>query len=408
MIGQAMPRFILHADFDAFLVSVERACNPSLRGRPLVVGGSPQARGIIVAASPEARAFGIRPAMPVASARKLCGDLVIVQGNDSLYRRASHAVSDHFQRYTPRYEAASIDEAYLDLTGVQRLFGKAVDVGSRLRKEIIDKFRLELAIGVASNKLVSKVASYLAKPGGLCDVSAGTEADFLAPLPVGRLPGVGLQVERRLWDFNIETIHELAVTDRILLERIFGRRGRILHAHAQGLDDSPVGQTRKPKFAGHEVMLDQDGNDRNVLRAMLFGCVEIAAAQLRTLELTARHLAVRIQYVDGISTTRKTVLENPTDIDSEIFATSEELMQLCLSRRAAVRQIGLRCTRLAPYNPQMRLFADRGGYDRQRSLMDAIDRVRLDHGAGALAWGRALNATRPNPVSAGQERRMAA
>jgi DNA polymerase-4 len=403
-----MQRFVLHADFDAFYVSVERACNPSLRGRPVVVGGSPRSGGIVIAASPEAQAYGVRAAMPVASARKLCRDLVIVQGNDHLYKRASFAVADHLQRYTPRYETTSVDEAYLDLTGVQRLFGMAVDVGARLRKEMIDKFRLEMAVGVASNRLVSKVASDAVKPGGLYDVHAGDEASFLGPLPVGKLPGVGWPIEKRLWDFNIETIRELALTDRVFLENVLGKRGRVLHAHAQGLDDSPVGRTRKPRHVGHEITLDRNCNDRDILRAEIFGCVEVAAAQLRALGLTTRSLAVRIQYVDGIQTIRTTVLTHPTDIDNEIFASSEELLELCLSRRPAVRQIGIRCSRLSPYNPQLRLFADRKGYDRHRSLMGAIDRIRLDHGVGSLTWGRALNAACPNPFSAGRERRLAA
>jgi DNA polymerase-4 len=407
-VSAVMQRFVLHADFDAFFVSVERACNPSLRGRPVAVGGSPQTRGIIIAASPEAQAYGVRPAMPVASARKLCSDLVIVQGNDHLYRRASYAVVDHLQRYTPRYETASVDEAYLDLTGVQRLFGRAVDVGARLRKEIIDKFRLEMAVGVASNKLVSKVASDVAGTGGLCDVRAGDEAGFLGPLPVGRLPGVGWSVEHRLWDFNIETIRELAETDHVFLDNVFGRRGRVLHAHAQGLDDTPVGRTRKPKFIGHDVTLDRNCNDRQVIQAELFGCVEFAAAQLRVLGLITRNLAVRIQFVDGIRTTRTAALTHPTDIDSEIFASSDKLLTLCLSRRSAVRQIGIRCSRLAPYNPQLRLFSDRNGYDRHRSLMAAIDRIRHDHGAVSLTWGRMHVASRPDERPSGNDRRLAA
>lgn len=399
-----MERFVLHADFDAFFVSVERACNPSLRGRPVAVGGSPQTRGIVIAASPEAQAYGVRPAMPVSQAHKLCGDLVVVQGNDRLYQRASHAVIDHLQRYTPRYETASVDEAYLDLTGVQRLFGKAVDVGARLRKEITVMFRLEMAVGVASNKLVAKVASDVARPCGLCDVRGGDEAAFLGPLPVGRLPGVGWVAEHRLWDFNIETIRELAATDRVFLENVFGKRGRLLHAHAQGLDDTPVGHTRKPKAVGYEVTLDRNCNDRHVLRAELFGCVEIAAAQLRALGMTTRHLAVRIQYVDGIHTTRTVTLTHPTDIDSEIFESSEELLALCLTRRSAVRQVGLRCARLAPYNPQLRLFADRKGYDRQRSLMAAIDRIRHDHGHGSLRWGRMMDVAESNRATPVKER----
>jgi len=404
MIHDGMERFVLHADFDAFFVSVERACNPSLRGRPLAVGGSPQTRGIIIAVSPEAQAYGVRPAMPVARARKLCGDLVIVQGNDRLYRRASHAVVDHMQRYTPRYETASVDEAYLDLTGVQRLFGKAVDVGARLRKEVTDMFRLDMAVGVASNKLVSKVASALARPGGLCDVREGDEAAFLAPLPVGQLPGVGWAIEHRLWDFNIETIRELAETDRVFLENVFGKRGHMLHAHAQGLDDSPVGRTRKPKHVGYQVTLDNNCNDRRVLRNELFGCVEIAAAQLRALGLTARHLAVRLQYIDGIHTTRTMKLPHATDIDGEIYAASEGLMTLCLSRRSSVRQVAVRCGRLSPYNPQLRLFGDRRGYDRHRALMAAIDRIRHDHGNGSLKWGRMMSVQETDSKPTDKER----
>lgn len=395
-----MERFVLHADFDAFFVSVERACNPSLRGRPVAVGGSPQTRGIVVAVSPEAEACGVRPAMPAVRARKLCSDLVIVQGNDHLYRRAAHAVVDHLQRYTPRYETASVDEAYLDLTGVERLFGKAVDVGARMRKEIADMFRLEMAVGVASNKLVSKVASSLAHPGGVCDVRGGDEAHFLGPLPVGHLPGVGWATEHRLWDFNIESIRELAATDRGFLENLFGKRGRLLHAHAQGLDDTPVGRAHKPKFVGHEVTLDTDCNDRSILRNELFGCVEIAAAQLRALGMTTRHLAVRLQYVDGIHATRTIKLPHPTDIDGEIFAASEGLMSLCLTRRSSVRQVAIRCSRLSPYDPQLRLFGDRRGYDRHRALMAAIDRIRHDHGQDSLRWGRMLNASRKERLAA--------
>lgn len=387
MIDQNMPRFVLYADFDAFFVSVERACNPSLRGRPLAVGGMPESCGIVIAASQEARDFGVYPSMSVSSARKLCNDLVVVQGNDSLYRKASCSVIDHFRRFSPRYETVSVDAAYLDLTGVQKLFGPAVDVGARLRREITDKYNLDLAIGVASNKLVSKVASQVVMPGGLCDVRQGDETGFLAPLPIGKLPGVGWSIEKRLWELNIETIRELAGTDRVLLDRLFGRRGKVLHAHAHGLDDSPVGRTRKPKTVGYEETLDRDCNDRNVLRMILFGCVEVAASQLRVLEMTTRDLAVRVQFIDGISTNRKTKLAYHTDIDREIYASSEELLDLCLTRRTSVRQIGVRCSRLTPFSPQLRLFDDQRGCDRSRSLMSAIDCIRRNHGEHSLSWG---------------------
>jgi DNA polymerase-4 len=314
---------------------------------------------------------GVHTAMPVSLALKLCRDLVVVQGNEALYRRAARAVGDHLRYFSPLCETENGDEAYLDLTGVQRLFGRAVDVGARLQREITDRFRLESTIGVASNKLVSKVASSVAGAGRLCDVAPGDEPGFLAPLPVGKLPGVGPSTENRLWDFNIETIKELAATDRALLERVFGRRGRLLHAHAQGLDDTPVGTPRLPKSVEHDVTLDHESNDRNALTSVLFGCVEIAASRLRMLGLMARNVAVRIQYVDGTHSRCATALEHPTDLDREIQSLAASLLQQCRTRRLSVRRIGLRLYRLSHHSPQLGLFASERGYDRKRALMDA-------------------------------------
>ncbi|MEW5874841.1 MAG: DNA polymerase IV [Candidatus Zixiibacteriota bacterium] len=386
MFGHGAQRYVLHAGFDAFCVAVERACNPSLRGRPVVIGGTPQARGVVMAASHEARLCGIWPSMPVSRAAKLCHDLVIVQGNDDLYRRAARAVTSHLQKYSPLYERPSTDEAYLDLTGIERLFGAVVDVGARLRREIIDQYRLELTVGVASNKLVSRVASEEARPGGIHDVPPGGEAGFLAPLPIIRLPGVGPATAQRLVEFNIETIHELAGTEPVILERILGRRGRLLHAHAQGVDDSPVGERQSIDGIENSETLAEDSNDLNALSVVVFRCVERVGARLRAQGLMARGIGLTVGYVDGVRTSGSMRLDVPTDIDHVLNESAELLIPRVVSRRLAVRHVAVRAGRLTESVPQLGLFTQGRGYERSRSLLGAIDRIRRTHGVTAIGW----------------------
>jgi DNA polymerase IV len=386
-------RYVLHADFDAFCVAVERVCNPSLRGRPVIVGGVPPVRGVVMAASSEAREAGVVAGWTVSRALRLCRDAVVVEGNSDLYRRASDAVVTHLRHYTPNCESSSIDDAYLELTGMQRLFGKAVDLGARLRKELNQQFRLDLSVGVAANKLVSKVASDTARPYGLLEVAPGTESSFLAPLPVGRLPGVGPQTADRLAVFNIDTICELAASDVVFLEHLFGRRGRMLHAHAQGLDDTPVGGLHKPTVIEYDHQLTHDSNDPAVLGAVLFLGIETVAHRLRMFHLHARRMAVAVRYADSVTEQSACVLPQPSDVDRDIYASSLPLLRRTLHRRIAVRRVSVRATRLTAASPQMGLFAVTRDYDRRRSLMTAIDRIRQHHGDRALLWGHMAAAT---------------
>ncbi len=386
-------RYVLHADFDAFCVAVERVCNPSLRGRPVIVGGAPPVRGVVMAVSSEARAAGIVPGWPVSRALRLCRDAVVVEGNGDLYRRASDAVVRHLRHYTPNCESSSIDDAYLELTGMHRLFGRAVDVGARLRRELHQQFRLDLSVGVASNKLVSKVASDTVRPHGLYDVPPGQESAFLAPLSVERLPGVGPQTADRLAVFNIDTIHELATSDRVFLENLLGRKGRLLHAHAQGLDDTPVGGLHKPTVIEYDHQLTHDTNDPTVLDAVLFLAIETVAHRLRMFGLLARRIAVAVRYVDRVAESSACTLPQPTDVDRELYAAALPLLRRSLHRRIAVRRISVRASRLTAYSPQIALFDDTRSYDRQRSLMTAIDRIRNNHGDRSLRWGHMTAAT---------------
>jgi DNA polymerase-4 len=255
-----------------------------------------------------------------------------------------------------------------------------------LRREIVDQYRLELTVGVASNKLVSKVASEEVRPGGLYDVAPGDEAGFLAPLPVIRLPGVGHATAQRLVEFNIETICELASTEPVILERIFGRRGHLLHAHARGVDDSPVGERRSFDSLEHSETLAEDSNDRESLFLVMFRCVENVGARLRAHGLMAHGVGLTIGYADGVRTTGATRLDTATDIDRVLHDAAESLIPRVFNRRLAIRHVAVRLTRLSECVPQLGLFTQNRGYERARSLMGAIDRIRQTHGVAAIGW----------------------
>jgi len=385
-------RYILHADFDTFYIAVERAMNPRLRGRPVVIGNRADRRGIVAAVSPEARQYGVYPSMTISRATLLCPSLTVVDGNADLYSRSSEAVGEIMQRFTPWFEAASVDEAFLDLTGTQKLFGGAVDVGARLRREVKDRFSLDLTIGVAANKLVSRIASRTVKPTGLCDVTPGSECAFLAPLPVRRLPGIGPLTDKRLADFNIITVGELQDTARPFLTSAFGKRGEILYAHARGIDDTPVRPASRPTAIYHEETFVNDTNDRILIENVLFSAVEAAGLSLRAQGLTAKYISVNIQYVDSRRADAGARLAETTDLDLEIYSGAEQTLQRALTNRMAVRRIGVRLSRLSPAIPQLSLIDTGRQYDRQRALTSAVDRIRHTHGINAIAYGRVLHA----------------
>ncbi len=381
-------RCILHADFDAFYISVERVLNPRLRGRPVVVGNRGEKRGVVAAVSAEARSCGIYASMTTARALNLCPSLVVVDGNFDLYRQASGAVSEHLQRFSPYFEPATLDEVYLDLTGTQKLFGQAVDIGTRLCREIKNRFSLDLTVGVAANKLVSKIASRTIKPTGLCDVTPGSESVFLAPLPVHCLPGVGPHTEKRLAEFNIETIGELASAGRPFLQCAFGRRGYMLHAHAQGIDHTPVVSARTPKIVTHEETLTHDSNNRSLIRTALFHSAEKTSHCLRGHRLLAKRVSVHLQYIDGRHSRGDHILLEATDLDDEIYAGAARVLKRILTGRLAVRRVGVRLSHLLPAGPQLTLMDNGRQYDRKRSLISAVDRIRRTYGFSSISYGR--------------------
>ena len=237
-----MTRRILHIDMDAFFASVERVLDPSLEGKPLIVGGNPDGRGVVCTASYEARAFGVHSAMPLATAKRLCPQATFIQGHFDRYCDASDQIMNILEATSPRIERLSLDEAYLDITGSLRLFGNGRAIAMRLRREIRDRTRLPASVGIAENKLVAKIASDEAKPDGFVEVPPGGERVFLAPLPVSRLPGVGSRTRETLDHLGVRTIGHLAALPQEALTKVFGRSGYTLQRRARGIDFSPVEQ----------------------------------------------------------------------------------------------------------------------------------------------------------------------
>jgi DNA polymerase-4 len=384
-----MQRIILHADLDAFFVAVERIRDPSLRGRPVAVGGAAERRGVVASASYEARSFGVRSAMPVGQAMRLCPGLVVVPPTPGLYGRASRAVMDLLRGYSPVVEVASVDEAYVDLTGTRRLFGSALDLSARMRGEIRGRLGLETTMGLASNRLVSKVAAGLAKPSGLLDVMPGQEAGLLAPLRVERLPGVGPRTRERLGALGIARVGELAVVPPTCLEAAFGLVGLVLHRRARGEDDTPLGTGREALSVGTEETFAVDTGDRSALEAVLMRQVERTAREIRRQGVQARTVTVRVRYADFVDATRSCTVDPPSDIDMELFARARELMRRALARRTLVRLLGVRLSGFDHTGWQLGLF-DAAHRARQRELVLAVDRIRDRYGWQSVSWGRTL------------------
>jgi DNA polymerase-4 len=379
-------RDILHIDMDAFFVSVERIADPSLRFRPLIVGGVPS-RGVVACASYEARRCGVRSAMPMGRAIHLCPDAVVIPPNFSLYERASSAVMGVLGDYSPVIEPASIDEAYIDLTGTGRLLGPPRDVALRIARELSGRLGLTATIGVASNRLVSKVASAVAKPSGLMDVAHGYEASILAPLRVHYLPSVGPKTQERLGRMGVDLIGTLAAIPRGYLEAAFGKTGLLLHERARGIDDTPVAPRRSKVSISSEETFPVDSGDMELLRAAVFSHIERLCAELRSRGERTSHVTVTARYTDFVPASRGAPLPVESDLEAEIFPVAAGLLGRILTRRILVRKLGVRFTRMSGACWQVPIF-DSGAAAARRRLFEAVDAVRRRYGKGALAWGR--------------------
>lgn len=380
---------ILHLDMDAFFVSVEQTLDPSLKGKPVIVGGNPEGRGVVAAASYEARAYGIHSAMPVFRAKKLCPEAIFLRGNYTKYAEASALVFEILRHYSPLVEPVSIDEAYLDLTGLNRLFGPSMDIAVKIRRNIEDKLGLKSSAALASNKLISKVASDFAKPSGIADILPGYERRFLAPLPLGKLPGIGPRTLERLQQFNLRTIGALASIPPKLLEISFGKVGLLLHERANGLDDRRVvAEARAAKSIGKETTLEEDTIDLEYLEATLHYLTEKIAKTAREEGTEARTVTLKLRYADFTTFTRSYTFPIPTDLECEIFPVVVSLFRKLYTRRLKIRLLGISLSNFQR-GTQLNLFREEQD-SKLRNLYCGIDRIREKYGFKALVWGKTI------------------
>jgi DNA polymerase-4 len=383
-----MSRTILHVDLDAFFVSVELLERPDLRGKPVAVGGRPDERGVIASASYEARKFGVRSALPTRTAFQLCPELILLPGRHDLYAQHSQHVMTMLREITPQIEQISIDEAFLDITGTELRHGSPETLAHLLHDRIRDEFGLPCSIGVASNKLVAKIATEQAKPNNIRIVPAGEEANFLAPLPVRALWGVGPKTAEVLKGLGIETIGQIAQARSEVLAYRLGRNGADdLLRRARGIDDSLVEEDRAVKQISQEVTFVKDIAEVQPLRATVLELSEGVGRHLRENDLSARTIAIKLRYGDFSTFTRQITLPQPTNLDQDIFQQAWSLFERHWNRRA-VRLIGVAARQLNTTARQLDLFEQRDG--RTERLTRAVDDIRHKYGTESLKRGSTL------------------
>ncbi len=385
-----MPRRILHMDLDAFFVSVEQALDPSLRGKPVVVGGDPGGREVVASASYEARAFGVRSGMSLGEARRRCPQAIFVHGRYERYQTASERFMDILSEYTPHIESGGIDEAYMDMSGFEPLYGPVAGVAAEIRRRIRETLNITASVGISSCKVVSKVASDHCKPDGLLEIPPGQEKEFLAPLPVGDLMGVGPKTEAVLVkELGIHTIGELAVLPESILKRRFGVMGEVLHRWANGMGEGSVSQHAPAKSMSRETTFAEDVADRRVLLATLRYLAERVGAQLRGEEKRARRVTLKLRYLDFQTISRHRTLRVPTDLDGAIFEAGGYLLDKSLAeRRDRVRLIGIGVGELVDGGVQLSMLD--GSAERLAGLSRAVDSIRDRYGFLSVQTGLTL------------------
>lgn len=377
-----MARVIFHIDLDAFFVAVERLDNPALIGVPVIVGGRPETRGVVSSASYEARKFGVHSAMPTAQALRLCPQAILVSGSRGRYGELSGKVMAILGDYTPLLEQISIDEAFLDVTGTEAHYGPPASLAQAIQERIERELRLSASVGVASNKLVAKIASDYRKPHGITVVPAGEEAAFLAPLPIRRLWGVGEVTGRELARLGIETVGDLARCSLEELRGRFGAHGEGLWRAAHGLDDSPVTPEHEAKSLSREETFAQDCADPVLLRRELLRLSEAVASRLRRHGLAARTIALKLRYGDFSTLARQVTLPEATYSGPIIYAQVVALFEAAWTHGRPVRLIGVGGSGLEQPVRQLRLFEQ--AETRQTQLDTALDRIRARYGESAI------------------------
>ena len=405
MANDPRHREIIHLDLDAFYASVEMLDNPEIAGKPVIVGGGGK-RGVVTAASYEARKFGVHSAQPVATARRLCPDGIFLPVRMGRYKEMSDRVFEIFRRFSPLVEALSIDEAFLDVTGTDRLFGGALEVARKIKEAVASETGLTVSAGVAASKFVAKIASDMNKPDGLTVVPRGKEKEFLGPLPVGKLWGVGKVTETALHRMGAKTIGDLASVPAENLKKRFGKHGLHLHRLANGIDDREVEPEHEVKSIGHEDTYDEDIRDREAIGKELLSLAHRVSSRLRRKGFRGRTVTLKVKYHDFTQVTRAATLPSPTDDGATIYRTVLPLLKKTEAGRRPVRLLGISVSHfgekrfpreewgqipLFGQRPEPRPPSSRGTTARDPArtakLNEAVDRIREKYGERGIRPG---------------------
>ena len=386
-----MERRIVHIDMDAFFASVEVARDPSLAGKPLIIGGAwEDQRGVVSTASYEARKFGVHSAMPLARAKKLCPQGIFMRGSYEHYREASAKVRAILETVTPLVQMASIDEGYLDVTGSQRIFGGDEGIADYIKSEIKAQTKLPCTVAISPNKLVSKVASDEGKPNGYVRVASGEERSFLAPLAVRKLPGAGPQTCAALERLGILSLGQLAEANLGMLERAFGHQTAVgLQRRARGVSTSEVEIERAPKSISRETTFPEDVLEWPQVEQTLAYLTERCMYTLREEGLEAKRVTLKVRYSDFETKTFAHTLQEPTAVDAEVIEALRELVGKGKARRARIRLIGVGLDQLRYNQHQLPLFGGKNN-EKWEKVLEQADAVRGKHGFNSLRTGKSL------------------
>ena len=384
-----MNRQILHIDLDAFFISVEKVLNQELKGKPAVVGGHIESRGVVSCASYEARKYGLHAGMPIATAKRLCPQAVFLPGHFSAYLEYSSKFMEILADFSPDLEPGGLDEAFLDLTGFESLYGPVRETAIRIKNRIKEELGITASIGIAPCKVVAKIASDFDKPDGLTEVLPGKEKGFLAPLPVKDMPGVGKKTQNLLKKFGITTIGQLAELPPSFMKENLGIYGETLLRHANGIDEKEVKQRGQVKSISRETTLTQDTLDEKLLKATLRHLAEKVGADLRSKGKQARCVTLKLRHSDFETITRSQTQKTSTDIDQVIFDAGIRLMEKALKRRRQpVRLIGIGVSNLVEMASQLDLLDN--STQKLAHLDRAMDQIRSKYGFEAIKTGQIL------------------
>jgi DNA polymerase-4 len=393
----AFSRTIFHVDMDAFFVSVEELYDPSLKGKAVVVGGQRHERGVVSAASYEARKFGVHSALPLRTAAKLCPHAIFVNGHPERYRECSEKVYKVLTAFSPQVEMASIDEAYLEMTGTARLHGPPMKAAHKLHHRMKEETQLNCSIGIGSSRLIAKVSSAQAKPNGVLWIVPGEEAKFLAPLDVREIPGVGKVMESHLHALGIKKVGDLARLEESELGERFGKWGLALAGKARGEDaggwfDTEVGADISAKSISHEHTYNEDTADANQLEATLMRLSEMVGRRLREANFYARTIQLKLRYKDFSTITRAHTLPAATQLDGEIFEQARTLFRRNWKAGREVRLLGVQASSFEAQAEQIDLL-EGGQQQRWKNALAAADRLRDKFGESSVKLAGGMRGT---------------